>query len=123
VSNSNGRYVLDGHVPLEEPHLLVWGRWLEMANRSVADETVGDVRISTVFLGLDHGFGARRPILFETMVFGGPLDQECERYATWDEAEEGHRIMRARVIAATTSPAPRDPLDPLIRRVLDEGLE
>lgn len=25
------------------------------------------------------------------MVFGGEFDQEMERYATWEEAEEGHK--------------------------------
>lgn len=42
--------------------------------------------ISTVFLGLDHGFGGD-PILFETMIFP---EQTEWRYRTLDEAEEGH---------------------------------
>lgn len=49
------------------------------------------VDISTVFLGFDHGFGQGLPILFETMIFGGPYDQWQRRYCTWDEAEAGHR--------------------------------
>lgn len=32
----------------------------------------------------------------ETMVFGGPLDAEMERYSTWDEAVAGHAAMVAR---------------------------
>ena len=31
------------------------------------------------------------------MVFGGPLDQECVRYATRTEAEVGHTKMIERV--------------------------
>lgn len=53
--------------------------------------------VSTVFLGLDHGWGEGPPILFETMVFGGPLDQEMERYCTWDEAVAGHERWVQRV--------------------------
>lgn len=51
-----------------------------------------DVLVSTVFLGLDHNWsGQGPPIVFETMVFGGDRDQEMLRYATWDEADSGHR--------------------------------
>lgn len=62
--------------------------------------TVGDARVSTVFLGLDHGWGEGPPVLYETMVFGGPLDGECERYCTRAEAVAGHALMVARVVAA-----------------------
>jgi hypothetical protein len=51
----------------------------------------GGVRVSTVWLGIDHGFGnAARPLIFETMVFGGGHDQEQWRYATEQEARAGH---------------------------------
>jgi hypothetical protein len=44
-----------------------------------------------VFLGLDHRFGGSGPpLLFETMIFGGPLDEEMWRYSSWDAAEAGH---------------------------------
>jgi hypothetical protein len=49
-----------------------------------------------VFLGIDHNFfGDGPPILFETMVFGGPMDQDQRRYSTWDEAEFGHAAIVA----------------------------
>ena len=66
-------------------------------NRTVAKDKIGDVEISTVFLGLDHQFGKGRPLLFETMVFGGELDQEMDRYSTYEEAEKGHKFMVKRV--------------------------
>lgn len=52
--------------------------------------------VSTVWLGLDHGFGGRRRLIFETMVFsskrrGHDLDQE--RYGTELEAIAGHNAM------------------------------
>lgn len=60
-------------------------------NWCVGRTSVGkDVQVSTVFLGLDHGYGEGPPILFETLVFGGPLDQSGDRYCTWEEAEAGH---------------------------------
>lgn len=49
--------------------------------------------VSTIFLGLDHNFSRTGPpIVFETMVFNGVYNQKIQyRYATWDEAIEGHR--------------------------------
>lgn len=53
---------------------------------------VCNVRVSTVLLGFDHNFSQEgRPLIFETMIFGGPHDQYQERYATLAEAVEGHK--------------------------------
>jgi hypothetical protein len=79
---------------------MTWAEGFEKDNRHVADETIGGVRVSTVFLGLDHSFDGGRPLLFETMVFGGALDQEQRRCTTWDEAEKMHAAMVERVKAA-----------------------
>lgn len=77
--------------------LMEWARWFEEGNRRVDETTltIGDVRISTVFLGIDHSFsmlGDAEPILFETMIFGGPLDEYQVRYATWEQAKAGHLV-------------------------------
>lgn len=65
---------------------------------SVRRETkTGDATISTVHLGLDHRFGEGPPLIFETMVFGGGLDQECDRYSTIEQAHAGHERMVDRV--------------------------
>lgn len=96
-------YILEGKVahPVE---LLEWANWYKKADRVVSQAVVGDVRVSTVFLGIDHRFfGEGPPLLFETMVFGGPLDQETVRYSTYDKAEKGHAEMLARVAHAQFS--------------------
>lgn len=95
------RYILKGHETVSCPDLLKWGKWLETVDRHVADTKHGDVRVSTVFLGLDHAFGGGSPILFETIVFDGSGDDQMERYHTWDEAEEGHRRMCEKVFPVT----------------------
>lgn len=57
----------------------------------VAETNFGRARISTVFLGIDHSFGSGGPpLLFETMIFGGRLDEFQNRCGTWDEAEAMH---------------------------------
>lgn len=93
-----GKYKLDGHTPILCTDLMDWARWQETADRRVAKTDIGEITISTVFLGLDHNFGLGPPILFETMIFGGSLDQEMDRYCTWEEAEAGHEAMVQRVI-------------------------
>jgi len=102
----NGKYKLEGHEPVPVDDLLEWGAWLQTADRHVALDIFGDVRVSTVFLGLDHSFGGGAPLLFETMVFGGPLDGEQERYHTWDEAEAGHKLMIEKVRPAPAASKP-----------------
>jgi len=63
----------------------------------VAETYVKQVHISTVFLGLDHSYGGGPPVTFETMVFGGKLNEAQVRYCTYDEAERGHQRMVRRV--------------------------
>lgn len=87
----NDHYILNAAGdPIPEPDLMTWARWFETADRTVArDELPGDVTVSTVFLGINHGFG-RGLQLFETMIFGGPLDETQDRYATRQAAINGH---------------------------------
>lgn len=83
-------YVLDGKTPKPVGGLEDWARWMQTGDRHVAQDLVGDVRISTVFLGLDHSHVGGDPLLFETMIFGGPHDGHQTRASTWDEAEAQH---------------------------------
>jgi len=96
------KYILDGQEAVIEPDLHKWGIWFQTADRHVASDKIDKIRVSTVFLGLDHSFDEGPPQLFETMVFGGPLADEMDRYATWAEAKSGHAKMFERVLAATT---------------------
>lgn len=95
------KYVLEGHVavPVEDSMLglLKWGKWFQTADRHVAKTDIAHVHVSTVFLGLNHSYVEGPPLIYETMVFGGPLDGEQDRYSTWDEAELGHAAMVERV--------------------------
>jgi hypothetical protein len=84
------RYILDGHNPVPCNDLMEWARWFETSDRRVAHDEIGDVRVSTVFLGLNHRFGPGSPLLFETMIFGGPHDQYQERCTFWDDAVKQH---------------------------------
>ena len=89
------RYILDGHEPIRCQELATWAAWMESPHRLLQDSQFIDsahnrVRVCTTFLGADVNFGDGDPVLFETMILGGPCDRALYRYCTWEEAEEGH---------------------------------
>lgn len=91
-------YVLVDKTPIAENDANVWSRWHQSVGidgRRVGFTKLGDVDISTVFLGMDHGWGDGPPVLFETMPFGGQYDSHCWRWHTWAEAEAGHAAIVA----------------------------
>lgn len=85
-------YVLDeNNVPIAERDIDKYCKWIENEkNRRIAYTKVGSKAVSTVFLGIDHGFDGGPPVLFETMVFGGKFNEYMERYCTYEGALEGH---------------------------------
>lgn len=101
-----GNYILDDDGnPVREPDMFKWAMWFQehTNDRVVAlTELPDDVRVSTVFLGLDHSFVPGEVLLFETMIFNGPLDETQARYSTREQAIEGHEYyVRAAKFAAT----------------------
>lgn len=97
--------------------LEAWGKAMEdLEGRRIAETFVGPYRVSTVWLGINHNFlGVGPPIIYETMIFDWrdevravdelpfrvraaigevherlPLDNEMWRYATEDQARQGH---------------------------------
>jgi hypothetical protein len=87
-------YVLDENHHTVEVGMKEWARSLEVTSNRIVDytEIASETHVSTVFLGIDHRFfGQGPPILFETMIFGGPLDGSQWRYSSWDDAQAGHK--------------------------------
>ena len=84
------KYILRDKTPIKYINLMGWAIWFERADRRVALTEKGDVTVSTVFLGIDYSSDGKKPLLFETMIFGGEHDQDQWRYSTWEEADEGH---------------------------------
>jgi len=88
---TDNKYILKGKRVVKETDLLKWAGWFETAKRHVANDSIEKIRVSTVFLGMDHNWGEGKPLLFETMIFEGKHDGYQERYSTWEEAEVGHK--------------------------------
>lgn len=68
-----------------------------VAYKRVAATEVGEVWVSTVWLGVDHNYDDGPPLIFETMILGGPNDGDMWRYTTEDEARAGHERVVALV--------------------------
>jgi len=70
------------------------------------------ILVSTVFLGLDHRFTADGPpVLWESMIFGGPHSGEQRRYTSKADALAGHADLCALVrqdIAASSLSSVRE---------------
>lgn len=109
-------YVLVGRTPMAVD-MMTWALALEDRHKSTQrdpydwktdpwkighDDIDEKCHVSTVFIGLDHSFGDGDPVLFETMIFGGALDESQWRYCTYDEAERGHAeaVTQAKIAAA-----------------------
>lgn len=87
-------YILDRDNKPIEADPLVYIDWIHNnpSRKAVKQESIGDVRVSTVFLGLNHSYEGGEPVLWETMVFEGSLDGYQERYTSYEEALTGHEF-------------------------------
>jgi len=88
-------YVLgaDGEPVVGPADVESWARMFDWSStdRIVAKTDIdGEVEVSTVFLGLDHAVWDGPPMLFETMIFGGPHDNSQWRYTLRKQAQAGH---------------------------------
>ena len=81
--------------------MLAWAaKFDDMDYRAVAQHWVRGWMVSTVWIGLDHGFGrGHAPLIFETMIFppgdeageyGVMAEDYCDRYPTEAAAHAGH---------------------------------
>ena len=97
-------YILKNKTPVKCDNIIEWGKWYEkISNRRVkenyatikcdAKNTTIEIRVSTVFLAINHNWTNQgEPILFETMVFGGSLNETQDRCCTWQDAEKMHKL-------------------------------
>lgn len=70
--------------------------------RRVGLDSVGEVKVSTVWLGVNYNWGDGAPIIFESMIFGGDRNGDMVRYSTLEQAEAGHRAILAELDRAIT---------------------
>jgi len=92
-------YTLDPEgnpVQVEAHDTKAWAIWYEMAaiegELTIRRTNLPGCTVSTVFLSVVSSYGSSgAPLLWETMILGGPRDGYQKRYATRKEALRGHR--------------------------------
>ena len=87
-------YILDDEGnPQPDTNTATYAMMVDKNNRRVAlsEIPVAPIRVSTVFLPVDHNLDVDGPpLLFETMTFGGKHDGYQQCYSTREEALAGH---------------------------------
>lgn len=100
-----GRYfIIRSDEVIEEPDHDRWSEWYRDVFpdvRRVAHTELQFSTVSTDFLAMSMSLSRTEPpLLFETRVKGGWLDGETRRYATLEEAKQGHERWVGRVRSA-----------------------
>jgi hypothetical protein len=94
-------FILRNGEVVEEPDHAQWSHWYQSSYdrvRCVAETEVKYGSVVTTFLAVDMTLSKGvPPLLFETRVKGGWLDDEWERYPTLEAAKAGHNAWVARV--------------------------
>lgn len=105
ITRGSGLFILDeaGTTPVGEADFVRWAEWTERARTVfplrgiVRQEHVGRSWISTVFLGISF---ESQPKLWETMIFGGKLNEfqvRCGGSKEQAEAMHADAVMAAKV--------------------------
>jgi hypothetical protein len=112
-------YTLDADgQPVSVTDRKTWADWFSIADRRVAFDAIDGIKVSTVFLGIDHQLSNDGPpLLFETIIFapeGHSLKDRMWRYSTRDYALIGHQravelVTREKEINSNNSTAENNP--------------
>lgn len=93
LGSFNLYYYLSGHTPrpvTDEADLIIAMNQLDNSDvRQVAYDEIDDIKVSTVFLVINHQYKSGSPILFETKVWADDFEY-IVRYSTWEIAEAYH---------------------------------
>jgi hypothetical protein len=105
---SHSLYILDAAgCPVPCHCVTEWRDWFDAADRTVALDTLpSGTSVHTVFLSLNHAFRPGPPILWETIVEGGPFEQ-IVRYTSHNNAIDGHESIVNAIMAAEAALAER----------------
>jgi hypothetical protein len=100
ASTLSTRYILKDTEPQLCEDLEEWAIWYGSSSHQIASDRVGDVSISTAFIGVAMGESDGLPILFETMVSPSEI---VRRYATYRAALDGHAQIVERLARAESN--------------------
>lgn len=85
-------YILDEHGQVVPVDKTVWVRYVMRSGQHLRRTRIGNMVVSTIFLGIPFAYSKDEPLLFETAIWDCDRN-ECNvsrRYTTLAEAEAGH---------------------------------
>ena len=83
-------YILE-NMKIKPVGVLDWAKWYEKNKQTIETTTIGDIQITTEFVGIDDSvFEIDSPLLFETVILGGDMNGWVCQYSTLAEAKSGH---------------------------------
>lgn len=86
-------YLLIDKIAIPHHNLLEWACAMEQTNKRIAETYVGNLRVSTIFVGFNMAMSPERPPdIFETIIFKNESNMIEFRYSTYEEAEVGHAL-------------------------------
>lgn len=102
---------------------LIWSQEFETDDRHVGSTKIGNLWVSTVFVGLNMSIDKDTPLIYETMVFNqdesrtddDPSDFFCERYQTEEQAIGGHERIVQQILTGTFTDYIGEPVDTTYR--------
>ena len=68
--------------------LETWAKSLGLEETRIAWTVVGVCEVSTIFLGVEHGYREDKPVLWETMLFQPPHGPTRPEMPAWGESED-----------------------------------
>lgn len=122
------KYILaeDGRTPVPMEDAAAWAEaYCTQPSWRVGldSDPQGNVTVSTVFLGIDWGFGNPVPLTFETLISRNDDDDvnAMARYSTWEEAAHGHKVACEALLIDPVSLTDRSKLPESMFNVVEVG--
>jgi hypothetical protein len=86
-------YRLDGRrvEPIEAAEWLAWCEATNGGKEYLLGSGSAELSVDTIFLGIDRQLRDGPPLLFETIILGGPCDGQAWFSATYEDAERRHQ--------------------------------
>jgi hypothetical protein len=99
-------YRLNGRTPVKcENAGEILGTMMGGVAKKIRETKLGYTTVETVFSAMPLGLSENgSPLLFSTLVAGGPLSGESKRYAIYDDADFGHSEIVKRATKAQFLP-------------------
>lgn len=84
-------FILEDKKVIEVDNFNTYAAWDKLANHVIKKTKIFEgVEVSTIFSGSNYDYLTKKPLHFETIIFGWDNDNYRDHHATYEEAIAGH---------------------------------